>query len=224
MLLFVCFAWPIELLLHRIMIYAGRTNCTYIYVGVSFDKVLSLFSTYVLMTMWSNFQYLIFVCRISFVRQFKLVRTFVQTHQEDLDACRHVIWSAFYDFNCYRRFVYIYMMILLPISSWGITSALCLQYKGPDPCPSILWMIWSQIAMFLGLSYSAAGGLDVTYLWDHFRHQLLSTPQDRVKSRFWRKIIYHMDHTCIESDSVNWTIMLSFVSGFAAVSSSDVSL
>ncbi|XP_071813739.1 uncharacterized protein [Apostichopus japonicus] len=218
-MLLICFAWPMELFLHRFLIYSPIHICPK-REGFHFSKFQTLIVTLLSMIVWTNFQYLLFLCRISFMRQFQLVQTFVKNHQGDLDGCRQMIWTVVCDFNCYRKFVYVYMMLMLPFVTWGITTSVCMQYKQGEediPCNNILWMIWSEHFMFLSLSLSAVGGLDVSYMWDHFRHNILTTTHTNDTAHFWRKINHHLDHMCLESCSITWTMALSFISSYMAV-------
>lgn len=174
------------------------------------------------MTVWTNILYLLFLCRVSFVRQFQLVQVFLENHQDDLDNCRQVVCNVAYDFRCYAKFVYIFMILTLPFCTWGITAVMCMQYKHGQaiPCASILWMLWSQLLMFLVVSLSAVGGLDVSYMWQYFRLQIFTRAYSNSDSRFWRKIRRHLDDMCIETRGIRWTMTLSLISAFLAVYSS----
>lgn len=214
--LFVCFAWPVELTIHRILIYSFLCDDI---KGFPYIRIQSLICTLVLMFVWSNFQYVMFLCRISLFHQFQLVQSFVELHQDDVDTCRRILWNAIHDFNCYRQFVYVYMMIVFPFSTWAMTTTLCWHYsqRGHGDCVYQLWMIWSQICMFLCLSVLSTGGLDASYMWDHFRYQLLTCRRTKSSRVFWRRLTRQMDSMGIESRRVTWTMVLSFISAFAAV-------
>lgn len=218
-LLFLCYTWPLGIGIHRLYIYSRYSDCP-THWGFHGYKLQSLSFTLVLMLIWTNFHYILYLCRISFLRQFQLVQKFVEQHQEDIDACRQVIWDVAYDFNCYSKFIYIFMILTVPFCTWGLTAIVCMQYKQglhEIPCSSILWMLWSQILMFYIISYSALGGLDVCYMWSNFRIQILTIGHCDSRSLFWCSIKRHFDNMCIETNTIHWTMALSVLCAYVAV-------
>lgn len=179
------------------------------------------------MIVWSNFQYLMYLCRVSISSQFRLVGIFIERHQTDLNVCRQILWSAIYDFNCYRSLVYLYMMVVFPLSTWATTTLVCWQYndrQNRSDCVHVLWMIWSQIFMFLGISLFSTGGLDASYIWDSFRQQILSVERNTNSQKFWQRVTLQMDDLCVESSRVSWTMILSFITGFIALYSTELEM
>lgn len=217
--MFLCYAWPFGVCIHRLYIYSRYSDCP-THRGYHGYKLRNLSFTLVLMLIWTNIHYILYLCRISLLRQFKLVHRFVEQHEDDIDACRQVIWDVAFDFSCYLHFVYIFMILTLPFCTWGLTAVVCMQYKQglhAIPCPNILWMLWSQKLMFYIITYCAQGGLDVSYMWHNFRIQIFTICHSDSQPKFWRSMKRHFDYIGVETNPIHWTMSLSLLSAYVAV-------
>lgn len=222
-LLLMCIVWPFALIFFRISIYLYMCKDL---GGLRPMRVISLFNTLTLMLIWSSAQYIMYLCRLSFQRQLQLVANHIKDNQTDLDFCRQLVWHAARDFNCYRRYVLVYMSLSFPFSTWAATTVLCWQYAqgfthDDNTCFAIVLLVWFQIVMFPTLCVLSSGGLDVSYMWEYFRIKVFTIRRERNSQYFWRKLCHHIEQVGVDSQRVSWTMVFSFISSFMAIYSSD---
>lgn len=187
-----------------------------------------------IMFIFVNFQYLMYLTRLSLQRHFYLVNKFIEKHQGDLNRCRYILGSAVQDFSCYRQFVAVYMALFIPTSTWAITTHVTWQYfigskhhnstYPDDPVwgyeSTINILIWVEICTFLFTSLWATGGMDVTYMWKRLRLRVLTIRRHATHS-FWHKMVRYMDYVNEESSGINMTMIFSVISFFMALQFGD---
>ncbi|KAJ8036788.1 hypothetical protein HOLleu_17425 [Holothuria leucospilota] len=221
--LIVCLMWPSCNALYRFIIY------TYIIKHhVPFHEFCTIAGTGAIMIMWGCFAYLLYLMRLSFQREFMLILNYFKKKEGDLDNCRNCLSHAILDFNCFRKFVMLYMAVMVPFTVLEVTTTVTWQYSLRDTCQyvesitgsSINILIWSNTAMFIVLNIIAIGGLDVNHVWDNFLLSIIQM-QTAMHCSFWRKIFTHLKRNQGDFSTTNFTMVFSVISFYMGLQFGD---
>ncbi|KAJ8037271.1 hypothetical protein HOLleu_18050 [Holothuria leucospilota] len=215
--LVICIVWPICGSAYRAYItfalegnldIAHRLNC--LTVGIT-------------EFMWGCFMYLLFLMRLSFQIQLKLVLDFIKNCKRDEDFCQRVVQRLMVDVRCFRECVAIYMDLMIPLCVLGAFVSLRWQYlilADVDNDCSSLWcltqrniniMIWMDVLMFSSLGPLAIGGFNVNYLWENFKLHVRFM-QDDLHPTCWNQLVHFIKRTEDQAPYFSFAAILSIVS------------
>ncbi|KAJ8037274.1 hypothetical protein HOLleu_18054 [Holothuria leucospilota] len=215
------------------MVYRGWIYWTLCH-SFSFHSGISVFCGGFIMLMWGNFQYLMYVVRVSFQRQVVLVRKCIEKHQHDLDFCRRVLGSAKQDFNCFRKLAAVYMIVFVPTTIWSITTSITTDYymarDNHSHFPKLRFLrnhiailIWVENFVFLFVSIWAIGGVNAEYIWKNFHLRLVTMSRNQKHSgRFWHKIMKHMKNIEDDYHGIDFAIVFAVITFFMALELGDI--
>ncbi|PIK42430.1 hypothetical protein BSL78_20726 [Apostichopus japonicus] len=229
LVLLLVYVFPIYLVTLRGWIYLQLCS------NFSWHSGMSVFCGGFLVLIWGNFQYLLYLTRCSFQRQLHVVLEFIETHQDNTDACRRVLGSVMKDFAVFKKFVDMYMVLMIPTSIWSITTTVVWLYylsfeKTAAKDSKYYWwfqrelvlLISSENIYHLTLNLWAFGGVNVGYIWNHFYLSLNVAARNSCSKRsFWRKIMRHLKNINLTNYGINFTVILSVLSCFVALELGD---
>lgn len=181
----------------------------------------------VLMETWGIFVYMLYIVRISFQRHFTLLLSFIEEHEGQIDVCRGVLSEVVSDFSCFRRFSYIYTLVMFPIAFIAMASNMSWQYLMYKACRYnegvvmiqmlIAALAWSEIVMGISLYITAMGAVNIMYLWDNFFRDVRKLHSERHE-KFWRKMIRSM--SAVSNKETNFflvSVIFSVIGVFMAL-------
>lgn len=223
------------LLLCNLLPFIIASYRTFLYISVlkTVDKhsVSSVLFGGIVMWMWGNFQYLLYLTRLSFQRQFLLVTRFIESHIDDLESCLLVIGNAVQDFNCYRKFIVIYMTLFVSINSWAITTQVTWQYlllkntqgyqldcRIPQSIKYLNILYWSTLSFFIILCIWSVGGFDVTTIFEEFRVNIVSLKR-KSTYKVWKRLVQQVDDVSSvpRGGVIKSTMILSVINFYLAL-------
>ncbi|KAJ8037578.1 hypothetical protein HOLleu_18427 [Holothuria leucospilota] len=219
----ICLMWPLFCSTYRAIIK--------IYLECHYEIVLILrcLTVVICELIWGCFVYIIYLTRASFQIQFTLLLDFVKKHEGDFNLCHNIIRRFTIEFRCFRNCVSVYMAAMIPICVLGASTTATWQYflydafknnhnesndefeRSFDVNVNINIMIWSEVAMFSFLGPLAVGGLDVVYIWENFRINLIFM-QNNQHRRFWRKMLLFLEYVEEQTPFISFTTVLSILS------------
>lgn len=225
-ILFLIWLYPICHVVLRGWIYLKLCS------NFSWHSGLSVFCGGLVMLMWGNFHYLMFIARCSFQRQFQLVTEFFESNQNNLDVCRQALLNATKDFTIFRQFVDLYMFMIIPVGIWSVTTNvvwlyyLAFESSSPRNDNNYAWfqqslaiLISSENVFFLGITLWSFGGVNVSYIWHHFYLNLLVVCRSsKYNTRiFWLKIMRVVDYVYEETPEITLTFVIAALTFYMAI-------
>ena len=171
---------------------------------------------------YGTFCYLIYILRRSSQWELSMVTHFVGENSSpvsNLDVCRNRISDAHADFRVLRDLIALWMAFTMAVATWGITAHFTWNYaiytdchftkEGAKYIPFFNFMIWSQKVMFFVLPYVALGGLNLQYLWKHFRYNLSRMRREAQDSMFWSPLMYYTKEINFSARALKPTLLFS---------------
>ncbi|PIK49427.1 hypothetical protein BSL78_13690 [Apostichopus japonicus] len=202
-----------------ILSFYGFLNDTCIHIGylLRCDMFLS-----------AVFQYVVYLTRLSFQRQFYLISKYIAIHGRDIDSCRQVLGHAIQDFNCFQQYIAIYLVYFTTIMTLGVTTVCVWQYlfkmalcedhpdsKAQNISLHVNILCWANISISFILVIWSIGSLDVSHVIDQFRRSLITM---KTSAKAVEKILEFVESSRVRPRmGVTTTMVSSLISMFVAL-------
>ncbi|XP_038046425.1 uncharacterized protein LOC119720689 [Patiria miniata] len=181
---------------------------------------------------YGSFCYLVYAQRRSLQKEFRVVAHFVASNAPKgsvvMDVCRDRLSRMYHQYHIMRDFVGIWMAFSMAVATWGLTAHLTWNYvifsycqtKDLDGLPVLNLLIWSQKIMFFVLPSLAVGGINIDYMWRHFRYILANHGRHRY-STFWHAIMKHVSRINLLGQGLSATLVFSALGLYLGLSLGD---
>ncbi|XP_071814514.1 uncharacterized protein [Apostichopus japonicus] len=182
----------------------------------------------VIMFLSAVFQYVVYLTRLSFQRQFYLISKYIAIHGRDIDSCRQVLGHAIQDFNCFQQYIAIYLVYFTTIMTLGVTTVCVWQYlfkmalcedhpdsKAQNISLHVNILCWANISISFILVIWSIGSLDVSHVIDQFRRSLITM---KTSAKAVEKILEFVESSRVRPRmGVTTTMVSSLISMFVAL-------
>ena len=175
---------------------------------------------------YGTFCYLIYILRKSLQWELNVVLRFLLSRSStgNVDSCRNRISDVYAHFRVLRDLVGLWMAFTMVVATWGITAHVTWNYAiftrchlSPEGRKHVMYLnglIWSQKVMFFVLPYIAVGGLNLQYVWQHFRYDVIRLRRMVWDKDFWGPVIQFTKDINFSGLALKPTILFSAVGLF----------
>lgn len=216
--LVLCTVSPIVLSTYRMGIFLIISNC-----DISLYSVVQSLIGVVFMVNWGFSVYLIYIIRVSFQCQFKLLTSYIKEFEEDVRKCKAMIIDIAVEFACYEKFCATYSAVNFPVIVIAVVVNITLSYvQNDNQCVTedeegraialhVQVLAYLEISMAVMLSALAMGGYKVRYIWESFVTNIVIM-KSRT-SKFPRKELFHEAESMLKDSDILLTTLVFSVAG-----------
>ena len=142
--------------------------------------------------MYGSFWYIVCVYRVSIQRQLREIRRRIRRLAVigNPDASRRLVRDVYADYFALREMMGYWIAVTMVTVTWGIMTRLTWDYEASVKKKAYVYfdvMAWLEYITFLITPFVALGGLNLGYIWDEFRHDIVTSHVESSKA-FWKNI------------------------------------